>query len=138
MSDEQHVMRALGVLMDQAREQVLGDDQIGLRPSQLRVIAMVSPGGSTVTELAARVGMTKQGTGQFVATLVAGGYLTAEPDPRDRRVRMVHQTRRGRSASKQLTHILADLERRWAERVGSADYHHFRTVLDRLVENPES
>ena len=42
----------------------------GLRPSHVRVLSLVPEGGCPVTELAALVGMTKQGCGQFVTTLL--------------------------------------------------------------------
>jgi len=43
-------------------------------------------------ELGERVGMTKQGCGQFVTHLVETGHLATEPDPSDRRVRIVRRT----------------------------------------------
>ena len=44
------------------------------RPSHHRVIGRVPPEGITVTDLAERVGMTKQGIGQFVTQLTESGH----------------------------------------------------------------
>ena len=52
--------------------------------------------GVSITELAERVGMTKQGCGQFVSQLTDEGYLTQAADPRDRRARVVRRTAAGR------------------------------------------
>lgn len=132
--DERHLMVDLGSLLEQVRERVLADTTLGLRPSQLRVIGAVPPEGISQSELADRVGMTKQGAGQFVAVLVEGGYLTAEPHPADRRARHVRVTRRGRDASRRLAGLLAAVERGWAEDVGQREYERFRATLRRLAD----
>ena len=135
-AQERHVMIALGLLMEQARELVINDPAIALRPSQLRVVGMVPEEGITVTDLADRVGMTKQGIGQFVGQLVDDGYLTAEVHPEDRRIRVVRRTPLGEQASRQLGRVLADLETRWAQRIGTHNYRKFRAVLDQLADLP--
>ena len=129
-------MFVLGLLFQQARELVLNDAAIDLRPSQLRVIGMVPEEGITVTDLADRVGMTKQGIGQFVGHLVDDGYLTAEVHPDDRRVRVVRRTSLGQQASRQLELVLADLESRWAQEIGTRVYGDFRATLDQLAGLP--
>jgi DNA-binding MarR family transcriptional regulator len=100
------------------------------------VIGMVPREGITVTDLAARVGMTKQGIGQFVASLVEDGYLTADVRPEDRRVRVVRRTQRGQQACDQLARVLGNLEGQWAHRIGAHRYQQFRDVLDELTGLP--
>ncbi len=126
-------MKMLGVLFEEARQLVLRDGEDGLRPSQLRVIDSVPrEGGITVTELAERVGMTKQGIGQFVTQLAQDGYLVTESDPDDRRVRIVRRTRLGHEATLRLAGVLRGLEQDWADRVGKQRYRDFRVVLDEI------
>ena len=127
-------MHSLGSVLEQARESVLEDSSLGLRPSQLRVLDMVPEQGVTVSDLAVLVGMTKQGIGQFVAWLVEGGYLTVEVHREDRRVRVVRRTDRGEEACHLLARILDDLESRWASRIGAAKYQEFRVMLDELAD----
>ncbi len=129
-------MLVLGLLMEQARDLVLNDPAIALRPSQLRVIDMVPDDGITVTDLARRVGMTKQGIGQFVTQLVDDGYLIAEVHPEDRRLRVVRRTPLGVEASRQLARVLTDLEAQWVQQVGAQSYRDFRSVLDQLAGLP--
>ncbi len=129
-------MLAFGVLMDQARELVLSDLATVLRPSQFRVVGMVPDEGVTVTDLADRVGMTKQGIGQFVSQLVDDGYLTTEVHPEDRRVRVVRRTQLGEDASQQLVRVLDELETQWAQRIGARSYREFRAALDELAGLP--
>jgi len=134
VTEQPHVMHALGMVMGEARGVVLNDPAVVLRPSQLRVIDMVPREGITVSDLAGRVGMTKQGIGQFVGQLVDEGYLTVEVHDEDRRVRVVRRTQLGRQAVEELARLLSGLEGRWAELLGPETYGTFRTTLNELAE----
>jgi len=133
-SDEWHVMHALGNLMSESRELVLAQGERGLRPSHHRVIGHVPPEGITVTDLAERVGMTKQGIGQFVTQLTESGHLTVSTDPEDRRIRIVRRTAEGDAAVRRLSGLLEELEATWANRVGTHRYNEFRATLDELAD----
>ncbi len=134
MKAEHHVMMVLGSLLDQARQIIITDGEDGLRPSHFRVIDSVpTDDGITVTELAERVGMTKQGIGQFVTQLTRDGYLVTESDPQDRRVRIVRRTPLGNDATHRLAIMLQGLEDDWARRVGKRRYREFRRLLDEIA-----
>jgi DNA-binding MarR family transcriptional regulator len=90
-------------------------------------------GGIMITDLADRVGMTKQAIGQFVTALVHSGHLVTEEDPQDRRRRIVRRTRRGDEVTQELAHMLDGLERRWAERVGLKRYNEWRRTLEEIA-----
>src|SRR3954449_13425463 len=109
-SDELHVLIPLGNLMSQSRSLVLAEGEPGLRPSHHRVIGHVPPEGITVTDLAERVGMTKQGIGQFVGQLTGTGPLTVTRDDDDRRVRVVRRTPKGEESVRRISELLDDLE----------------------------
>ena len=132
-SGERHVLHALGSLMTQSRSLLLEEGEPELRPSHHRVLGHVPPEGITVTDLAERVGMTKQGIGQFVTRLTASGHLTVSASPDDRRVRIVRRTAKGDAAARRLTRLLDRLEADWAERVGVRRYREFRAVLDDIA-----
>jgi DNA-binding MarR family transcriptional regulator len=133
--EERHVLVYLGLIMDQARDLILtSKSRDHLRPSQFRVIAMVPYNrGITITELAERVGMSKQAIGQFVTTLVESGHLVTEEDPKDRRLRVVRRTQRGDEVTQELAVLLERLEQRWADKVGARRYAQFRTTLEELA-----
>src|SRR6476646_3367803 len=134
MNDERHLIKVLGLLFEQARQVILGDGPDGLRPSQFRVIDAVPPDrGITVSELAERVGMTKQGIGQFVTQLTQAGYLVTEASAEDRRMRIVRRTRLGSETTQRLAGSLRELEHQWAARVGQRRYREFRAVLDEIA-----
>jgi DNA-binding MarR family transcriptional regulator len=100
-----------------------------LRPSQLRLLSLTPPDGMRVTDLAARVGMTKQALGEFVATLQDAGLVEVTVDQRDRRVRLVRPTPAGQELQRVIESAIARIERRWAAEVGPERWATFREVL---------
>jgi DNA-binding MarR family transcriptional regulator len=130
---EQHVLIPLANLMNQSRLLVLEEGEPGLRPSHHRVIGHVPREGVSVTDLAERVGMTKQGIGQFVTQLTESGHLVVERAPDDRRIRVVRRTAKGDAAVRRLGDLLEGLEAEWANRVGTRRYEEFRAILDELA-----
>ncbi len=101
----------------------------GLRTSQLRLLSLTPAEGMRVTDLAERVGMTKQALGEFANTLEAAGLLESVRDPADRRVRILRPTARGRRAVEQVEAVIADVEAAWRDRMGAARWEQLRTLL---------
>ena len=127
----------LAVLADrllQALRQALGQhDWGGLRPSHFRLMGCVPPAGATITELSVPLFMTKQAVGQFVTHLRDTGHLDLRSDERDRRRRVVVRTPKGDRAVAEVTAVIDEVERAWADRVGREDYATFRRVLEQLT-----
>lgn len=122
----------VGFVFQQVRDILREEDWGGLRNSHLRVLHSVGEGGITVTELADRLGMTKQGAGQFVTWLADEGYVTVAPDPKDGRVRRVRRTSRGTLTLRRFARRMTALEKQWSREVGPERYAVFRSVLEDL------
>lgn len=135
-STEWHAALLMGFLLRQVRDVFAAEDWTGLRQSHFRVISSVPADGITITELGDRVGMSKQGCGQFVTQLVHSGHLRVEPGPADRRTRIVHRTAAGNRIIEQVTARNLRLEQVWADRVGPQRYRVFRDVLQELAIGP--
>lgn len=133
-----HSQMLMGLLFREVRAIFAAEDWGGLRPSHFRVISSVPNQGIAITELSERVGMTKQGCGQFVTKLVNTGHLTVEPDAADRRVRIVRPTRLGQEVMDAVLARILSIEHVWAERVGEERYRTFRSVLEELALEPYS
>jgi DNA-binding MarR family transcriptional regulator len=97
------------------------------------VLSSVPPEGISVTDLARRVGMTKQGCGQFVTVLVESGYLAVETQQDDRCVRLVRRTASGMRATRAARERVLELEDAWAAQVGPERYRVFREVLEEVA-----
>lgn len=88
------------------------------------------PLGDLVREL----GITKQGAGQLVDTLVMRGYLSRAVDESDRRQLIVALTERGRAAAKVQNEVRERIDAELSARVGEADVHAARRALGTLID----
>lgn len=130
--DEVHIAVLVGMLHQRFATAYDPEQWDGLRISHLRVITAVPPDGVSITALAERVGMTKQGCGQFVTSLVESGHLEIGSTD-DRRLRLVSRTETGESIIRRQTAHLRAMEEEWADQVGPRRYATFRKVLDELA-----
>lgn len=82
----------------------------------------LDPGGTRLTTLAARTGLTHQSTSELVATLERLGYLRRLTDPTDRRARLVKLTARGRAAVRRAVIEIDAIEATWTNRLRAAGF----------------
>jgi len=82
--------------------------------------------GTRVTELAARMDITKQAVGQMVAQLETAGYIRRRPDPDDGRARLVELTESGFEVLLAGLEVFAELEAEMNAELGPAAMHDFR------------
>jgi DNA-binding MarR family transcriptional regulator len=101
----------------------------GLRSSQLRLLSMTPVEGMRVTDLAERVGMSKQALGEFANVLEEQGLLETVRDPADKRVRILRPTPRGRKAVEASESVIEELERQWRRRLGARKWDQLRALL---------
>lgn len=132
-AQERHLAMLLGTVMERLRDRLLAEDWGGLRSSHFRVIGNVPAEGINVTDLAERLGMTKQGCGQFVSQLVGTGHLATAPDPGDGRARLVRRTPLGEQNVRDVAARNAAIEDEWRAAVGDRRYATFRKVLEELA-----
>ena len=92
------------------------------------VFRNISREGSRVTELAARAGMTKQSMAELVAHLHRAGYVELEPDPGDRRSKLVKLTSRGQAVFDALAQASDGFEEECALAVGRTKWQRFRAL----------
>jgi DNA-binding MarR family transcriptional regulator len=122
----------MGRLMQNVRDTFAAEDWDGLRQSHFRLLHHVPREGISITDLADRLGMTKQASGQFVSYLVGTGHLEVRSDSSDRRVRVVVRTPLGGRTVKAVNARIGRIERQWSKHVGAERYAEFRGVLEAL------
>jgi DNA-binding MarR family transcriptional regulator len=98
------------------------------------VLAHIDPDGTRATELARRAGRPKQLIGRAVDELEALGYVERQPEPGDRRAKLVVPTALGRELIQLSDEIIRDIEQRPAAALGQAAYHDFKQMLGAVVE----
>lgn len=130
-----HMLALLGQALDGFRRELgrTASSPLGLRSSQLRLLSMTPAEGMRVTDLADRVGMTKQSLGEFANELEERGLLESVRDPTDRRVRILRPTPRARKAVRASEAAIARLEEQWRGRLGARKWDQLRVLLQELA-----
>ena len=112
-----------------ARLAELGFDD--LRPAHAQVFQHLDENGLRLTQLARAAGMTPQSMGSLVDDLERLGYIQRARDPHDRRASLIRPTDRGRAEVLAAREVIAELERRWADKVGQK---RFAVLLEDLTD----
>ena len=111
--------RAAGVMIEDLIARLAAAGFAGLGPSHQVVFENLDPGGTRLTELAARAGITRQSMSELVSALEQRGYLERRVDPADRRARIVCLTRTGRQMARRALHEMTAIEADWRESLAS-------------------
>ena len=90
-------------------------------PSHAAAMRVLEPGGSRLTEMATRAGITKQSMKYLIDQLERAGYVEREPDPQDRRAQVVRHTERGWRYTATAAELVHELELDWARRLGAGN-----------------
>jgi DNA-binding MarR family transcriptional regulator len=99
-----------------------------------QLMLMIDVEGTTVSELARRVGVTKQSMADSVGSLEAQGLVTRHPDDHDRRARLVTLTDEGHTALRVGLDVVTAMHERWSRLLGAHDMARLLTLLHRLAE----
>ncbi|MEV7198196.1 MarR family winged helix-turn-helix transcriptional regulator [Streptomyces sp. NPDC093510] len=99
-------------------------------PTQVQLFAVLDDEGTTVSELARRMGVTRQTAHQAVHGLVGAGLLQQVPDPASARQRLIRRTPEGEHAHREAGAVLERLEALLAERIGTAATDALRAALE--------
>ncbi|MCP2321563.1 DNA-binding MarR family transcriptional regulator [Hamadaea flava] len=104
-----------------------------LRPVHGAVFQALKGPGATGTELAERLGVTKQAAGQLVDDLEARGYVRREPHPAGGRRKLVVLTEQAEAHLRAAGRVLHGLEAELEGSLGAAELSQLRTALARLI-----
>ncbi|MEU9184477.1 MarR family winged helix-turn-helix transcriptional regulator [Streptomyces sp. NPDC048484] len=124
------LLAVAGELTQRINDGVVARGFEGLRPAHGFAFARIAPGGATVTELAAHLGVTKQAASQLVDEIVRKGYAERRPHPGDARARLIVLTERGRECTRAAEEAAAEAVRPWVELIGEDEA---RALRDRLL-----
>ena len=85
-------------------------------PRHHPVFESLDAGGTRLTVVAARAGMTHQAVGELVAELETRGLVERVPDPSDGRARLIRLTPGGRRVVRAAVREIAAIEEKWSRR----------------------
>ncbi len=95
-----------------------GADVEGIRPAHLQVFGVIKADGSRLTDLADSAGLSLSSMAELVDDLESLGYVQRQPDPSDRRAKLVELTPSGWRAIRTGRAIIEQIEREWGGRIG--------------------
>lgn len=107
---------------------------VPVRASHTTLFPHIDLEGTRLTELARRVGTSKQAVGQLVGELEDMGVLCREPDPEDGRAKRVCFTPAGRRSLFEGLAILGELEHELEQHLGPRRLRSLHTGLLALLE----
>jgi DNA-binding MarR family transcriptional regulator len=126
---------ALRILIDDMHDRLDGAGFSDLRPAHGYVLnAAAREGGVTASELAAILGMTKQGAAKVIAELERAGYVHRTTRDTDARAHPMALTERGTDALAAAAAIQRDLEQEWVSLSSAQDVAALRRVVSRVLE----
>lgn len=103
-----------------------------LVPAHLNVLQYPGPENMRPSDLAARIGVSRQALNYLLGQMEQLGYLTRDEDDADQRSKRIHLTQRGRAASTAMREIVLELEAEWAQRIGRRRFAQLRELLTEL------
>jgi DNA-binding MarR family transcriptional regulator len=138
--DELHIARLLLLALRSVQlsylEKLEHRGYPGIRTGHIPVFAgldAADPGGTRVTELAERGGMTRQMMGRLVKELEGLGYLRTRTDPADQRAVIVSLTGRGEELREAAAAAIRELESEYARKLDDRGLDRLRTALTTII-----
>ncbi len=125
--------QARDIALEGLHRQLADEGFQGIRFVHGSVFRHIDADGSRLTTLAERSGLTKQAIGELVADLENHGYLERVADEADRRAKIIRLTEQGRNAQLAAARILADVEQRWSQLLGTEQVATLRRALEQIV-----
>lgn len=104
-----------------------------LRTAHTALLPHITSAGVRLTELADKLGVTKQAVGPLVDDLEREGIVERVDDPADRRAKRIRWTKRGERALLDGIGVLAALERDLAKSVGKQRMAALADTLEALI-----
>ena len=121
----------------------------GLRTGHIPVLAGLDPeaagagagiagglaGGTRITDLANRAGMTRQMMGRLVRELETLGYLATAAHPDDQRAVVVTMTERGHAIRAEAVEVIAELEADYSVLLHDPDLAALKGALQAIIRS---
>ncbi len=127
------LLAAGNALVDGIQAGVAARGFTDVRPAHGFAFARLAPGGATVSELAAHLGVTRQAAAQLVDELVAKGYVERRRHPDDGRAQLVVLTERGWACTRAADAAATETVEAWAGALGEERLRALRSDLAEIA-----
>ena len=106
-----------------------------LDAAHLNVFQYPGPQGARPSELAGRLGVSKQALNYLLGELERTGYVERQPHPDDQRSKRIALTDRGTAAVGVIRDAVGEVEAAWARQLGADRFAQLRVLLAELNES---
>lgn len=127
------LLRAYRAFSSQAIDRLAARGYRDIAPAHTVLLTNVAAEGIRLSELALRMGVSRQATGNLVAALEDRGYLARRIDPTDRRAALVSLTESGWELMGEIVRVKTALEADCAAALGPDRMNDFRAGLVELL-----
>ena len=124
---------AYRLLVDGLHERLPERGWTDVRPAFGFVLLALRAGPSSLRELPAVLGTSKQAVSKLVAAMVAAGYVEQAVDPTDARAKQVQLSDRGQALLVEVEGIWVELEQDWAATLGLERLAGLRGDLETVI-----
>ncbi|TVX93522.1 MarR family winged helix-turn-helix transcriptional regulator [Paenibacillus agilis] len=124
---------SISILIRELHEQLHEIGYEHIRPAHGFLFKRITPDGATGIEIAEYLGITKQAVSKMVDHLEENGYVQRTNHPTDMRGKLIVLTEHGKLAIQAKEKIVAEIEQRWAERIGVERMNMLKRDLITLV-----
>ncbi len=107
----------------------------GIRPAQAVALVPLATGGLHASDLADRLGVSRQAVAQAITALERHGYVTRESNPDDARTRIIELGPRGQQALLVMRSNALESEQRWEQIIGQRKLAELRKTLQLLLDD---
>ena len=133
--DSRHVGSLLRLAWERVRERIYegvhGDGFNDLNPAHVALFRYEGLDGQRPTQLAERMQITKQSINDLIRHLEDCGYAAGQPDPTDKRARLIRLTTRGRRLEASVLKHATAAEEELKKRIGT---RRFAALIEILRE----
>jgi DNA-binding MarR family transcriptional regulator len=133
----QLLFKAARLLNERAIERVRVRTGRPIRLAHTSILPHIDLEGTRLTEIARRLGVTKQAAGQLVDELEEQGMLERVSDPADARAKLVKFSKRGQAALLDGLAVLGELEAEMREVVGDSKMRAMHEALAAIIAKLE-
>jgi DNA-binding MarR family transcriptional regulator len=124
-------------VIDRLHETLARQGHPDARPVHGFALQAIGRGAGSVTELAGRLGVTKQAAAKTVLALEQLDYVRRSSDPADARRQQLRLTPRGEDLLRRSGEVLADIRAEWIATLGVSRYRTMERALAAIVGDTE-
>jgi DNA-binding MarR family transcriptional regulator len=126
------------VFVDALTLALMNEDFDDLTPGLVNIMPMLDVTGTQISDLAARLKISKQAAAKLVQRLVDLGYVNLAERPDDRRARLINFSERGLALLEAGERQKIALEKKLLKDIPAEDQKRFLAVLKRIMENADN